>query len=138
MKRRDFLRMATIAMTLTLALTVSGCKKKPKTTVLFVNATNGVAAIAGTVSGGAGPAINFTIPAVPIGGIASQTRKSKDAVGSLLNLTGNVTLPGGVVPIPAGTVVVAGKINAFTISGDAVAIPPAVVFTPSDFIQADP
>ena len=129
MKRRDFLRMATIAMTLTLALTMTGCKRRARTTVNFVNATNGVAAIAGTVSGGVGPAINFNIPAVPIGGIASQTRKSKDAVGSFLDLTGDVTLPGGVVPIPAGTTLVAGKINTFTITGDANAIPPVVVFT---------
>ena len=121
MKRRDFLRMATIAMTLTLALTLSGCKKKPKakTTVIFVNATAQVFDVLATFGT---PVRTFNHAAIPIGATAVQTFTTNDAAGAVVPFTGEVTTAG----VPAGTLLITGppftvtigKTNVYTFVGD--------------------
>ena len=120
--------MATIALTLTLALTLPGCKKKAKTTVVFVNATNGAVGIVATFGT---PVQTFDKVAVPIGAIASQTYKTKEAKGTLLPITGNLDSPlvAAPFPIPAGLTVTAGKTNVFTLTGDVTVDPPVVSLT---------
>ena len=117
MKRREMLRMGTAA----LALTLTGCKKKPKTVVNFVNASNGAVSVNGMAGG-----LAFVTAAIQIGGIASQTYKPNVAAGTVVPLTGDLILPVGTLPIPAGATVTVGKINTFTLTGDVLANPPVV------------
>ena len=117
MQRREMLRMGTAA----LALALTGCKRRHKTVVQFVNASNVPVTVTAMAAGR-----NFTVTNLQIGGIASQSYLAPVADGTQVPVTGNIVAGPVNFNFPAGTAVTTGKTTTVTIVGDALVAPPTL------------
>ena len=108
MNRRLMLQASCAAI----GLTLSGCKKKTKTVVVFKNNFTSAMSVDATAG-----SFKFKKGPIAPGGSATETYHTKDSAGTVVALTGTATAattPPTVTDL-SGRTITAGKKNTFTV-----------------------